>query len=390
MSKVWLDRPQSVCLFALFSFLLAACSAGLGERPGELQLEPTATATVYTGRATAVRANVLGGVSAVLADTGSLPRGGGVREARLVQGNVPGLLTTGIIDASTLGRGNRTFSEASTAELNLTVAGIGITAQAVQSAAAARCRTGTNTSPILNGNSQIIGLVVAGNNVNVTGQPNQRVNLPGGLGQIIINEQVRNRNGNTGSIRVNALRVTVPGVANVVVSSSQAGITCTNADQPGSPGGPGNPGGGLPDGELARGSGSIICDASGRCITFAVSGGRSTDGTLFGKGLMLEDAERGLIVRSQSITDYRVVDDNTRIIRGTATANGRSGFTYQVTVSDNGRGPRDVIRIAVSNPQGRRILLSQEALECGNLRILQLDPNRTPNPNPPTGRPCNC
>lgn len=382
MKKTWFNKTQSVVLFALFPALLAACSAGLNESPSELQLEPTATATVFTGRATAVRLQVLG-VRTVLADAGPLPRRGGSDEETLIRGNVPGTLTTGILSASTVGQGNRTFSEASTDNLVLTVAGTRVTGNFIQAAASAQCPSGSNTTPILNGNSQITRLVVGGNTVRVTGAPNQRVRLPGGLGQIIINEQIRSRNGSTGSITVNALRVVVGGVTQAVISSAQAGINCTNAAGPGGPGGPGGP---ALD-ELARGSGTIICD--GRCMSFSVSGGRNSDGTLRGKGLMLTDPERGLTLRSQAVTGYRIVDANTRVITGTATVNGRAGFTYRVTINDNGLGTRDTIRIEVFNPQGQRILFCEERLECGNLRIITLRPVPIPTPGP-GAPPCNC
>lgn len=382
MKKTWIHKVRAGFLFLVFSLLLAACSAGLNESPEEVQLEATATATTYTGRATAVRLNVLG-IRRVFANAGPLPSGGGADEATLIGANVPGTLSTGILNASTVGQGRRTFSEATTDNLVVNVAGVNITGDFIRAAAAALCPTGANTTPILNGTSQLTGLVVGGNTVNVTGAPNQRVSLPGGLGQIIINEQIRTLNGNTGSITVNALRVVVGGVTQVVVSSAQAGITCVAAGQPDGPDAPGEPGAG----ELARGSGRILCD--GRCISFSISGGRNDDGSLRGKGLKLTDPARGLTLSSQSVTGYRVVDENTRVITGTATVNGRSGFTYRVTINDNGPGTRDVIRIEVFNPQGQRILFCVERLDCGNLRII----NPRPNPVAPPGTekpPCNC
>ena len=127
----------------------------------------------------------------------------------------------------------------------------------------------------------------------------------------------------------------------------------------------------------------------GRCLSFSVSGGRNSDGTLRGKGLMLTDPARGLTLKSQAVTGYRFVDANIRIIIGTATVNGRAGFTCRVTINDNGRGSRDTIRIEVFNPQGQRILFCEERLECGNLRIIMLRP--VPIPTPRLGAPpCNC
>jgi hypothetical protein len=66
--------------------------------------------------------------------------------------------------------------------------------------------------------SIIDNLSVNGIPVAVTGQPNQRVSIPGG--QLVINEQTISLNGTT----VNALHARVLGVADVVVASATAGI----------------------------------------------------------------------------------------------------------------------------------------------------------------------
>ena len=55
--------------------------------------------------------------------------------------------------------------------------------------------------------------------VAITGNPNQSVSIPGG--RLIINEQ---RTSPAGTTTVNAIRVTVLGIADVIVASATAGI----------------------------------------------------------------------------------------------------------------------------------------------------------------------
>jgi hypothetical protein len=51
------------------------------------------------------------------------------------------------------------------------------------------------------------------------------------IGSLIINEQISSVTssscGASANLQVNALHLTVAGVANVVISSSQAGVSCT-------------------------------------------------------------------------------------------------------------------------------------------------------------------
>ena len=69
------------------------------------------------------------------------------------------------------------------------------------------------------GSATISNLLVNGVPIAITGAPNQIVGIPGG--QLIINEQTIS---STGTTVVNALHVTVAGVADVVIASATAGI----------------------------------------------------------------------------------------------------------------------------------------------------------------------
>src|SRR5207244_5087195 len=169
-------------------------------------------ATSYSGRATVVQAKVLG-VSTKLGDTGPLPSSGGAEEASLLNASVPGLLTAEVVHATTVGQGNASRSEASVAEVALTVAGNTISAGFLQARATAMCTDGGAMS---SGSSEIAALVVNGQTIDISGMPNQTVTL-NGVGQVIINEQ---RSPVPGDISVNALHVIVDGVVEVVIISS--------------------------------------------------------------------------------------------------------------------------------------------------------------------------
>jgi len=70
------------------------------------------------------------------------------------------------------------------------------------------------------GSSSLDNLVVNGIPIAISGAPNQTVSIPGG--QMVINEQTVS---STGAFVVNALHVTVNGVANLVLASATAGIS---------------------------------------------------------------------------------------------------------------------------------------------------------------------
>src|SRR2546427_187907 len=224
-------RQKSALGAAAFAGLVLACS----ERPdpvapmrADALASPATHATTYSGRATVVQATLLGLPTMTVVDAGPLPSSGGAEHASLVNGSVPGLLTVEVLHASTVGQGNASRSEASVAELSLTVAGATVSAGLLQARAAAVCGDGGATA---SGTSDITALSVNGQTVTISGAPNQKVPLP--LGEMIINEQTST---GPGDITVNALHVIGPGGVDVIVSSAHADITCQPAPAPPSPG----------------------------------------------------------------------------------------------------------------------------------------------------------
>jgi hypothetical protein len=148
----------------------------------------------------------------VLTDTGTLGGTSDARDATLDLAIVPSVLSGEVLRAVTIGWPDQVASETSLANLNMAVGGTGISADFVMA----------KTLAVLGGPSTATSIIdnlsVNGIPVTVTGQPNQRVSIPGG--QLVINEQTVSFSGTT----VNALHARVLGVADVVIASATAGI----------------------------------------------------------------------------------------------------------------------------------------------------------------------
>jgi hypothetical protein len=295
---------------------------------------PSATqATSFSGQATVVQATVLNLPPVTLENAGPLPPAGGADESSLLNASVPGLLSADVLHASTIGQGNSSESEASVADLSLTVAGNTITADFLTARASAQC---TDNGAVASGSSDLAALSVNGQTIAISGAPNQRVALPGG-GQVIINEQTST---GPGEITVRALHVIVPNVADVIISSAEADITCQPAPPP--PGCTGS--------DFVTGGGWITGTPSGAKGNFGVAGGVK-QGASWGHLTYLDHGPNGPKVKGTGVTAYSVVNATTRHIEGTAEVNGVSGFTYAVDVADNGDPSHrtDTFSIQLSN-----------------------------------------
>ncbi len=296
--------------------------------PAVGQSDPTS----FSGEATVLRATILGNTVPPVSDTGPLPSSGGNLQTSLLNVNVPGLASAAVAHATTIGQGNNSSSEASVATLLLTVAGNTVGADLLMANAEAKC---SNGAPSVTGSADIIGLMVNGQPISVSGQPNQTIGLP--VGEIIINEQSSSVSGNTGNITVNALHVIIPGVADVVVSSAHADITCRAVPE-------------CTGRDFVTGGGFITGTPSGAKGNFGVGGGFKNDGTLSGHLEYIDHGPNGPNVHGTGVTNYLILSANTREIDGTAKVNGQDGFTYKVVVTDNGEpGTNDSFSIQLSN-----------------------------------------
>jgi len=182
----------------------------------------------FGGRATSINATI-GGVNAILNDTGDLPATGGFITRSLESGNLfGGALITGSLDAITQGTFIQSRSQAIVQGLNFTVGGNTITSDLVP--VSSQCTCQETGPPACDGGVMIDNLRINGVFIVIAGV-NQTVNLPGG-GTVIINEQFRSGTGNTASLTVNGVHVIIPGVADVIIASAQSNIVCGLASAP--------------------------------------------------------------------------------------------------------------------------------------------------------------
>ncbi len=181
-------------------------------------LAQLATASTVTGQATVVQATVLGllgtATTTTLVSTAPLASTTDAQDASQWTGSVPALLSAGTLSAATIGYPDQVDSVASLGSLSMNLVGVSISADLVM--AQATQVLGAAAS----GSSSLDNLVVNGIPIAISGAPNQTVSIPGG--QMVINEQTVS---STGAFVVNALHVTVNGVANLVLASATAGVS---------------------------------------------------------------------------------------------------------------------------------------------------------------------
>jgi hypothetical protein len=151
-------------------------------------------------------------VTTALADTGPLGGPHDARDASLLEWTIPSLLTGEVLHATTIGRETQVESQASLGNLVLSIAGTTISAEFVLARATAAA------GPAAAGHAVIAGLLVNGLPILATGEPNQRIDVPGGY--LLIHELHRA----PGSASVNALHLVIPGVADVVIASATASL----------------------------------------------------------------------------------------------------------------------------------------------------------------------
>ena len=297
------------------------------------------TSPSYSGRAYVLQASVLGTQPLRIADTGDVPSSGGAQEASLLSVPQTSLGSAGAINgaevahATTVAQGNASRSEASVADLSVTVAGTTITADFLMSRAAAQCN---GSSPSVSGSSELAALAINGGQpITVTEAPNQTIVLPLNAGTVVINEQSSSLSGQTGSMDVSALHVTISDpatgapLADLIVSHAHADITC-----PASPSQP--PACGVSPTDFVTGGGWIVSPSDPNAkANFAVAGGVKNG---FWGHLMYIDHGNGMRVKRTGVTGYDfypAFGSNGRQILGSADVSG-TAEPYDADVADNG------------------------------------------------------
>lgn len=282
MNSVLISSAKRAVLAGCMIGLIAGCAAGNdsstsdeGSLTGDSSKDrcdhcpppppPPAKNCQYAGISRAVDIHLLPGLKIPLLDQNVLEDGGihvpfsdasigptgGHAKADLLDLQIPNLLRARVLDATVDGADCATASVAEIAnvELGLSKLKLGsvvslqvlndllkslglqsdIQVDVLKATANASCKSG---KPVLVGDSIVANLRIGPNNVLsvIPGKANQRIDLLGdGLGHgisIVINEQIVDTKGNSGSIQTNALHVNVLDLADVVVAGASAGITC--------------------------------------------------------------------------------------------------------------------------------------------------------------------
>ena len=350
---------------AISTALLASCEVATApqDTPDAAALSTSSTQTTYSGQATVLDATLLNLPGITLGDTGPIPETGDSREVTLATLSVPASQTLGTLaleavvgHATTVAQGDRSRAEASVAKVDLTVSGNTIGAGFLMAQAEAVCEAGVAA---VSGASQIAELVINGQEIAVTGEPNQTVALPYG-GKVIINEQSRTAQGERGDITVTALHVIANDlagnrVADIVIARAHADITCGRCNDRGD--------------DFVTGGGWIVAP-SGKRGTLAVAGGLK-NADLWGH-LTYIDHGANLKVKGIEVTGYKIIDPTTRLITGIAEVNGVRD-EYEVIVSDRGepgRGDTFTLKLLISgytatgNLAGGNIQLHMKPSPC--------------------------
>src|SRR3989442_13554774 len=158
---------------------------------------------------------IVAGTTTAIGDTGTLAAGSLNALYSEADSISTSLVSAEVPSARVIGYSDEIASDSYLASLNLTLAGITITAGSAEAAARAALDGSSRTA-----SSYVSNLSISGLQVTVDGTVNQTVSIPGG--QVVLNEQ---QVLSDGTIVVNALHATVYGVADVVVASAVAGAS---------------------------------------------------------------------------------------------------------------------------------------------------------------------
>ena len=304
-----------------------------------------ASPMAFTGRAIVWETSGKKVGADVRVDAGLLPPEGGARRMASLSETIPNVASAETLHASTMGQERRCHSEASLANLKLTVGGLRIEARFIGARSSAIIRNGR---VYVAGRSEIIGLTVNGRLISPSGQPNQRIPLP--QGHLILNEQKSTISSSTGDLVVRALQVMVNDAGIVNIGFTQAGLTM-----------------GTPrrcEGDFVTGSGWID-DGTGRNrlpFCFAVG---NRQGILEGHFNFVDP--RGIRVASNKLLTYTAVDSNTRLITGTLDYNGVPSLWYRLEVTDaSDSGRSDQFTLILANTYAVR-----GVLQGGNVTLFR-------------------
>lgn len=327
-----------------------------------LAVVSSASAITYGGDATGAEVTVSATGTTIRANTGTLAIAGGMADAALAVGDIPGSATGGVVvltasalHSSVIGGRGVTRAEASMGAIGLTVSGNQFSADFLMTRSAASCDSG----PVLAGSSAITGLVINGNAITVTGSPNQTVSLPNGTA--IINAQVSTINGTAGELAVTALRVltndTITGqpIADVLLSTVDAKIDCQGSSSS--------------TDEWVTGGGWVLGQPGTGNATFGFIAGKVDPETSEVKGhLTYKDHAAGVTIHGTALTSFTACNGDSPS-KSEFLGEDANGNTFTVTVDDNGEpgGGSDTFSIVGFDQNGAPYSNSR-TLSHGNIQ----------------------
>jgi len=319
-----------------------------------------ATTTTFSGRAYGLSVQAPLVSLSPLGDTGQLPPSGGEIDATPISAQTQ-YADAQVLLSVTMGSGSKAESQAAIADAVLLPGTPDqVTADFLMSESVATC-TGTS------GFSEIANLKVAGQHVTVTGQPNQVFSVPGVL-TLVIDEQITTSNG----ITVNALDLTAVGGIQVIVASAESDISCAASTTSTSSTSSTSVSTSTTTSTATSTVTSTVTSTSSTTSTIQsphdfvtgggwipVSGDKGSFGFVAGYkdhntspsgNLEYNDHGIGMKVKATSVLSYGG-SGNTRTFSGGAEINGQPGFTYTITVQDNGEpgAGHDTFSIQLSN-----------------------------------------
>lgn len=324
-----------------------------------LAVASPASAITYGGDATGAEVTVTATGTTIRANTGTLAIAGGMADAALAVGDIPGSATGGVValsasalHSSVVGGRGVTRAEASMGAIALTVSGNSFSADFLMARSTASCASG----PTLAGNSQITNLVINGTAITVTGSPNQTVSLPNGTA--IINAQVSSVNGTAGELAVTALRVlthnTITGqpIADVLLTTVDAKVDCQGSSSS--------------TDEWVTGGGWIVGQSGSGKATFGFIAGKLDEETgTFQGHLTYKDHNSGATIHSSVIDNFTSCASGVSQFSGTDT----NGNTFVARVKDNGEpgGGSDTFWITGLDQNGQPVD-NNRTLSSGNIQ----------------------
>lgn len=322
-----------------------------------------ASAITYGGDATGAEVTVTATGTTIRANTGSLAIAGGMADAALSVGDIPGSATGGVVvltasalHSSVIGGRGVTRAEASMGAIGLTVSGNTFSADFLMARSTASCDSG----PVLAGNSTITNLVINGSAITVSGSPNQTVSLPNGTA--IINAQVSSVNGTAGELAVTALRVltndTVTGqpVADVLLTTVDAKIDCQGSSSS--------------TDEWVTGGGWILGEQGSGKATFGFIAGKVDAETGEVKGhLTYKDHAENVTIHGNVIASFTACNGDSPSV-SEFTGEDTNGNTFLVKVDDNLEpgGGSDTFSIVLTDPNSQVVYTNSRTLSAGNVQ----------------------